>query len=128
MNYGIQQSKILNPKVIIPFGSNLFHLDDPKSPMNKAVATPVDFVNYAKKNHKKIKNNYKTMLSGSFCLKNNKEIHCYYENITSKKFNKELELFTIKRRNLLNYKKILKKTKISNNFLKTLRKKISKNW
>ena len=50
MNYGIQQAKILKPKVIIPFGSNLFHLDDPKSAMNKGVATPIDFVNYAKKN------------------------------------------------------------------------------
>ena len=27
MGYGIQQAKILNPKVIIPFGSNLFHLE-----------------------------------------------------------------------------------------------------
>ena len=36
--------------------------------MNKAVATPVDFVNHKKKK-KRIKNNYKTMLSGSFCLK-----------------------------------------------------------
>ena len=95
--------------------------------MNKAVATPVDFVNYAKKKHKRIKNNYKTMLSGSFCLKNKDTIRCYYENITSKKFNKMLELFTIKKRNLLNYKKITKKTKISKNFLKILRKKISKN-
>ena len=127
MNYGIQQAKILNPKVIIPFGSNLFHLDDPKSQMNKAVATPVDFVNYAKKKHKRIKNNYKTMLSGSFCLKNKDTIRCYYENITSKKFNKMLEFFTIKKRNLLNYKKITKKTKISKYFLNILRKKISKN-
>ena len=127
MNYGIQQSKILNPKIIIPFGSNLFHLDDPKSQMNKAVATPVDFVNYAKKKHKRIKNNYKTMLSSSFCLKNKDSIRCYYENITSKKFNKMLEFFTIKKKNLLNYKKITKKTKISKNFLKILRKKISKN-
>ena len=49
MDYGIMQSKILKPKIIIPFGSNLFHSDNPNSYMNKAVATPVDFVNYAKK-------------------------------------------------------------------------------
>ena len=44
------------PDLIIPFGSNLFHLDNPKCPMNKGVATPVDFVNYAKKFHKSQKN------------------------------------------------------------------------
>jgi hypothetical protein len=38
-----------------------------------------------------------------------------------------LEFFTIKKRNLLNYKKITKKTKISKYFLNILRKKISKN-
>ena len=49
MNYGINQAKILKPKIIIPFGSNLFHLDNPKCAMNRGVATPIDFVNYAKK-------------------------------------------------------------------------------
>ena len=49
MNYGIKQSKILKPKIVIPFGSNLFHIDNPKCDMNKAVATPVDFVKYAQK-------------------------------------------------------------------------------
>ena len=28
MDYGIQQSKILKSKIVIPFGSNLFHLDE----------------------------------------------------------------------------------------------------
>ena len=69
MNYGIKQAKILKPKVIIPFGSNLFHLDNPKSAMNRGVATPIDFVNYAKKFHRSYKDTYKTMLSGSYCLK-----------------------------------------------------------
>ena len=127
MNYGIKQAKILNPKVIIPFGSNLFHLDDPNSSMNKAVATPVDFVNYAKKYHKNLKNNYKTMLSGSFALKNNDKISCYYEKISSQKFNKQLKLFTIKKRNLLKFKKIRKKTVLTSKYLSILSKKISKN-
>ena len=127
MNYGVQQAKILKPRVIIPFGSNLFHLDDPKSPMNKAVATPVDFVNYAKKHHKNLKHNYKTMLSGSFLIKENKKLNCFYEKISTKKFNKHLEKFTIKKRNLLKFKKINKKIKLSNKDLKILYKKISKN-
>ena len=67
MDYGIKQSKILEPKIVIPFGSNLFHIDNPKSEMNKAVATPVDFVNYAQKKHPNFSKNYKTMLSGSYC-------------------------------------------------------------
>ena len=28
MDYGIQQSKILKPHIVIPFGSNLFHIDN----------------------------------------------------------------------------------------------------
>ena len=127
MNYGIKQAKILNPKVIIPFGSNLFHLDDPKCPMNKGVATPVDFVNYANKHHKKLKKNYKTMLSGSFCLKEQSKLNCYYEKISSKVFNKKLENFTIKKRNLLKFKKIKIKTSISTKNLKNIKDKISKN-
>ena len=127
LNYGIQQAKILKPKVIIPFGSNLFHLDNPKSTMNKAVATPVDFVNFASKYHKNLKNNYKTMLSGSFSLKENKKISSYYEKVSTNVFNKQLEKFTNKKRNLLKFKKIQKKTELSNRYLKNLQKKISKN-
>ena len=87
MDYGIQQSKILKPNVIIPFGSNLFHIDNPNSEMNKGVATPSDFVNYAKYKHKSSNKNYKTMLSGSYCLKKGDKITITYENILQKEFN-----------------------------------------
>ncbi len=127
MNYGIHQAKILKPKVIIPFGSNLFHLDNPKCAMNKGVATPIDFVNYAKKFHKSSKNNYKTMLSGSFCLKKNGKINCYYEKISSSKFNTKLENFTYKKIKLINHKKISKKIKIKSHHLRYIKKKISMN-
>ena len=127
MNYGIQQAKILKPDVIIPFGSNLFHLDNPKCSMNKGVATPVDFVNYAKKFHKTSQKNYKTMLSGSYCLKKSNKIICYFENITSSKFNTHLEKFTYKKIKLINHKKIKKKVTINKNHLKIIRNKISKN-
>ncbi len=127
MNYGIQQAKILKPEIVIPFGSNLFHLDDPKCAMNKGVATPVDFVNYAKKFHKSFKNNYKTMLSGSYCLKDGNNMDCYYEKISSNKFNKKLENFTFKKIKLINHKKIKKKVNIQKNHLKIIKNKISKN-
>jgi len=127
MNYGIQQAKILKPKVIIPFGSNLFHLDDPRSAMNRGVATPVDFVNYAKKFHKSYKNNYKTMLSGSYCIKKNENLNCFYENISKKEFNNQLEKFTYKKIKLINHKKINKKIKIENKHLTFIKNKISKN-
>ena len=127
MNYGINQAKILKPKIIIPFGSNLFHLDNPKCAMNRGVATPVDFVNYAKKFHKSFKNNYKPMLSGSYCFKKNGKINCYFEKISSSKFNIKLEKFTYKKIKLINHKKIAKKTKINNHHLRYIKKKISKN-
>ena len=127
MNYGIQQAKILKPEIIIPFGSNLFHLDNPKCAMNKGVATPVDFVNHAKKFHKTSKNNYKTMLSGSYCLKDNKRLVCYFENISARKFNSELEKFTFKKIKLINHKKIQKKIRIEKKHLNIIKKKILKN-
>ncbi len=127
MNYGIKQAKILKPDLIIPFGSNLFHLDNPKCPMNKGVATPVDFVNYAKKFHKSSRNNYKTMLSGAYCLKEDNNLLCHFEKISSKKFNKSLENFTFKKIKLINHKKIIKKIKINNIHLKFIKNKISKN-
>lgn len=127
MNYGIQQAKILKPQIIIPFGSNLFHLDNPKCAMNKGVATPVDFVNYAKKFHKPLMNNYKTMLSGTYCLKDGKKINCYYENISVKKFNAELEKFTFKKIKINNHKKIKKLISINNTHLRFIKNKIKKN-
>ena len=127
MNYGIKQAKILKPDLIIPFGSNLFHLDNPKCPMNKGVATPVDFVNYAKKFHNSLRNNYKTMLSGAYCLKEDKNLSCHFEKISSKKFNKSLENFTLKKIKLIDHKKIIRKIKIKKLDLRFIKNKISKN-
>ena len=127
MDYGIDQSRILNPKIVIPFGSNLFHIDNPKSEMNKAVATPVDFVNYAKKKHKKSAHNYKTMLSGSFCLKINNKLELNYENISKNTFDNELVKFTNKKKKLQNKKKFIKKININKNNLYEIKKKIKKN-
>ena len=127
MNYGIKQTKILKPKITIPFGSNLFHLDDPNCDMNKGVATPVDFVNYAKIKHKAKFNTYKTMLSGSFCLKKDSKIFLYYEHISIKKFNNELIKFTNKKKKLSKKNKSIKKIMINENKLNLIRNKIKKN-
>ena len=127
MSYGIEQSKILNPKIIIPFGSNLFHIDNPTSAMNKGVATPVDFVEYAKKNNKTLSKNYKTMLSGSFCLKKADLIKTSYENISQKKFNNALINYTRKRKRLTVNSSKIKRNKITVSNLKNIHKKISKN-
>ena len=127
MDYGIKQTKILKPKIVIPFGSNLFHLDDPNCYMNKGVATPVDFVHYAKINHTAKSNTYKTMLSGSFCLKKNNKIFLYYENISRKKFNNELIKFTNKKKELSKKNKNVRKIIISENKLNLIKDKIKKN-
>ena len=127
MDHGIQQSRILKPNIVIPFGSNLFHIDNPKSDMNKAVATPVDFVNYAKRKHKTLAKNYKTMLSGSYCLKISNKLKINFENINKLLFNKELVKFTNKKKKLQNKKKNLKNTNIDQKKLNLIKKKIKKN-
>ena len=127
MDYGIQQSRILKPKIIIPFGSNLFHLDNPKSEMNRGVATPSDFVNYAKKKDKSFYKNYKTMLSGSFLLKKDNEIELSYEEISQKEFNHELIKFTNKKKKLVKKNKKIKIININKNKLSAICKKIEKN-
>ncbi len=127
MDYGIQQSRILKPKIIIPFGSNLFHLDNPKSEMNRGVATPSDFVNYAKKKDKSFYKNYKTMLSGSFLLKKDNEIELSYEEISQKEFNNELIKFTNKKKKLVKKNKKIKIININKNKLSAICKKIEKN-
>ena len=127
MDYGIEQSKILKPKIIIPFGSNLFHLDDPNCDMNKGVATPVDFVNYAKIKHRAKSYNYKTMLSGSFCLKKDNKISLYYEKISCKKFNDELIKFTNKKKKVSKKNKNVKKILINKKALEHIKNKIKKN-
>ena len=127
MNYGIQQSRILRPKIIIPFGSNLFHLDNPKCEMNRGVATPSDFVNYAKKKDKSFYKNYKTMLSGSFLLKKDNKIKLSYEEISQKKFNNELIKFTNKKKKLAKKNKKIKIININKIKLKVICEKIKKN-
>ena len=124
MDYGITQAKILKPKIVIPFGSNLFHIDNPNSLMNKAVATPVDFVNYAKKKHFSMSRNYKTMLSESYCFKFNNKLSIYSENVSASVFNTELKKFIFKKKV---YKKISKKTKpikLTNKHLKIITNKL----
>jgi metal-dependent hydrolase (beta-lactamase superfamily II) len=127
MDYGITQSKLLKPKIVIPFGSNLFHADDADSLMNKAVATPVDFVSYAKKKHNSNLTTYKTMLSGSYCLKNNGTITTYYENVTTKKFNLELKKFINNNRKNKIYISSKKQIKTKRIHFLNIQKKISQN-
>ena len=127
MDFGIMQSKILKPKIIIPFGSNLFHSDNPDSRMNKAVATPVDFVNYAQKKHQNCSNNYKTMLSGSYCFKINGKILPYYESVTAKKFNFELRKFIHNRKKNEKKFKKNKQLTVKKAYLQAIRKKIKRN-
>lgn len=126
MNYGIKQSKILKPSVVIPFGSNLFHIDDPKSDMNKAVATPVDFVNYAQSKNKSSKNIYKTILSGDYCLKINNKIKCKYQNIRKKEFNDKLIKFTLSKKNLIKKNSNIKIVEFNNTIKKISKKKLKK--
>ena len=127
MDFGIKQTKILKPKIVIPFGSNLFHLDDPNCDMNKGVATPVDFVNYAKIKHRDKSNTYKTMLSGSFCLKKDNKIILYYENISRKKFDNELIKFTIQKKKQSKKNKNVRKILISESKLEFIKNKIKRN-
>ena len=127
MNYGIKQSKILKPKIVIPFGSNLFHIDNPKCDMNKAVATPIDFVKYAQKKDKNSKSIYKTILSGDYCLKINNEIICNYNNISKKEFNNKLIDFTLKKRNSIKKYVNKKKNKLNDFIKKEIHKKVKKN-
>ena len=125
MDYGIAQSKILKPKVIIPFGSNLFHSDDPNSLMNKAVATPIDFVNYAKKKDKLMSKNYKTILSDSYCIKINGKIFSYYENISVNKFNNELKKFIYKKIKINNDSKKIEPIDVKKKHLSYIRNKLA---
>ena len=127
MNYGIMQSKILKPKVVIPFGSNLFHSDNPDSDMNRAVATPIDFVHYARKKNSRFSKNYKTILSGSFCLKINGKIKSYYETVSLNKFNNELKKFILRKKKITKYLKLGGSSKISVKNLKFIKSKITKN-
>ena len=60
-------------------------------------------------------------------LKEDDNLICHYEKISSKKFNKSLENFTFKKIKLINHKKIEKKIKIKNFYLKSIKNKISKN-
>ena len=126
MDYGIMQSKILKPKVIIPFGSNLFHSDNPNSVMNKAVATPIDFVNYARKKNRFLSKNYKTMLSGSYVFKINGHIHSHYEQINKKEFNSKLKKFiNLYKKN--RKKNISKPLVIKNSYLKNIENNLKRN-
>ena len=67
------------------------------------------------------------MLSGSYCLKKGEKINCYFEKISTQKFNKKLENFTLKKIKLINHKKLKKEIRINNSHLKFIKSKISKN-
>ncbi|MBC7994581.1 MAG: MBL fold metallo-hydrolase [Rhizobacter sp.] len=60
--------RILQPKLMIPFGANLL-LDDGSaySDINLAVKTPIDFVEYAAKTAPDVADAVKPMLAGDYC-------------------------------------------------------------
>ena len=90
---GLTQSKILKPKMFIPFGANLVYADDYNSTMNKAVVSPIDFVDFAQKKDPKNKEIYLKMFSGGYILKNKGKLIATYEKISKSKYNLELKKF-----------------------------------
>lgn len=93
LELGYTQCKILNPKMVIPFGANLVYADDYDSEMNRAVVSPIDFVNYAQKRDPNNKSKYLKIFSGGYILKNKNKLESFYEKVTKSKFNKLLKNF-----------------------------------
>lgn len=108
INLGLTQSKILNPKLFIPFGANLVYADDFNSTMNKAVVSPIDFVNYAKKKDPKNKDKYLKMFSGGYILKKNNKLIAKYEKVSKKSFDQSLKKFLQKCTSNADFRKKIK--------------------
>jgi L-ascorbate metabolism protein UlaG (beta-lactamase superfamily) len=64
LDKGIEQAEILDAEVVIPFGANLVYWDDAFSVMNRAVASPLDFVAYAKAKPAQHPERYRPMFAG----------------------------------------------------------------
>lgn len=93
LELGLTQCKILKPSLVIPFGANLVYADDFDSEMNKAVVSPIDFVNFAQKRDPKNKEKYLKIFSGGYILKKNKKLDAFYEKVSKSKFNYLLKKF-----------------------------------
>jgi L-ascorbate metabolism protein UlaG (beta-lactamase superfamily) len=80
MEFCVNATRILNPKVVIPFGANLI-LDDGNafSEMNLAVKTPLEFKEYIDKFHPEFKNIIIPMHAGDFCNKVDSEVLIEFE-------------------------------------------------
>jgi hypothetical protein len=111
LNLGVQTAKILDPKLVIPFGANLVYADNYDSAMNRAVVSPIDFVEYAKKIDSK-KKRYLKIFSGGYIISDNGLLKPRYETVSKKKFKAELKKFLInslsKNNIVTNYKKQIK--------------------
>jgi len=120
MNWGINATKILNPKIMIPFGANLL-LDDGNgySTMNLAVKTPFEFYDYAIQECPELISIIKPMLAGDYCISNDEKLECTIHNSLKSNLYREIIDKHLKK---LPVKIINKKFNLNekNNFIATL--------
>ena len=69
LDLGIEQAHALGAELVIPFGANLVYHDDVDSVMNRSVLSPIEFVEYARRNDSRNADRYKAMFAGDFVLK-----------------------------------------------------------
>jgi L-ascorbate metabolism protein UlaG (beta-lactamase superfamily) len=111
MDFCISATRILNPKLAIPFGANLI-LDDGSafSEINLSVKTPFEFKAYIDEYFFDLKDTIIPMLAGDFCVKSSGQVSIeLYDVYTDKNYRTQADQFLKSRasnRDVINWEKI----------------------
>ena len=96
MEIGAMMARVLDASVVIPSAGNLVFYESLESPINKEIALPFDFVDFAREKYPALSSKTYPLLAGDFVLKTKgqNEIHSAHE--TREGFFKSLDQFLLR--------------------------------
>lgn len=97
MAIGAMMGRLFGSDVIIPSAANLSFYDNSESAINREIATPFDYLDYVRENHRDLVSKTFALFSGDYALKLGQENKVYSAGLTKAEFFNKLDVFLQKR-------------------------------
>jgi L-ascorbate metabolism protein UlaG (beta-lactamase superfamily) len=93
MRIGLSMAEIFEASLVIPSAGNLVFYESVNSILNREIATPFDFLDYAHKINSSVGEKTLPLFSGDYALKHNMKSFIYTKNKTRDDFFIEMDIF-----------------------------------
>jgi len=95
MKIGALIAETFESDLVVPSAANLVFYESADSILNREIASPYDFVKYAKANHPAIAESSKALFAGDYALKTKEGIEIQSQNMTQEEYFSRLNQFLI---------------------------------